>query len=380
MHSQAPVLLTARALLISRALPSSRALPWVGKSVDGGAAIGLVDSLFLMRQKNIPMNENRLCRRRFLAVGAAAVTGIHGCVPATDAGAVDLVWGRRGWSEARFLKPRAITIDDSDRLYIVDTTGRIQVFDADGNFLHGWKTPATENGRPTGLGFAPASRHPSGEARILVADTHYYRMLAYSLEGKLDESGTIGGTPGTGDGQFAFLTDVACDRDGMVYVGEYNQSDRIQVFDPQGRFVRSFGGYGTGRAQFIRPQSLMIRDQVLWVADSCNHRLQRFDVSGGQPRWIDSIGSAGSGLGEMHHPYGLDFTSDGTAVVVEYKNARLQFFDPKGQSLGTWGGPGFEAGQLNQPWGVVVDSQDRIHVLDSNNHRVQRLLASTISV
>ena len=74
-----------------------------------------------------------------------------GCVPTGQGPLPDLVWGRRGMSEGRFLKPRAITIDDEDRLYIVDTTGRIQVFDTDGNFIRFWSTPETANGRPTGL-------------------------------------------------------------------------------------------------------------------------------------------------------------------------------------------------------------------------------------
>jgi DNA-binding beta-propeller fold protein YncE len=314
----------------------------------------------------------------FGSVATIASIASVGCVPATHAGSVDLVWGRRGLSEGRFLKPRAITIDDQDHLYIVDTTGRIQVFDADGNFLRSWTTPATENGRPTGLGFVPANRHRSGQARLLVADTHYYRMIAYTLDGQLDDEATIGGTSGKGDGEFAFVTDVACDAQGNYFVGEYNQSDRIQKFDRDGKFVMSFGGYGSEPGRFVRPQSLMIRDNVLWVADSCNHRLQRFDLSGDQPQWIDSIGGPGTGIGQMYYPYGLDFTADGIAVVVEYKNARLQFFDDTGKSLGTWGGHGFDDGQLNQPWGVVVDSKNRIHVLDSNNHRVQRIAAGII--
>ena len=40
-------------------------------------------------------------------------------------------------------------------------------------------------------------------------------------------------------------------------------------------------------------------------------------------------------------------------------------------------GPGFEPGKLNQPWGVVVDSKDRVHILDSNNHRIQRIKLPT---
>ena len=64
------------------------------------------------------------------------------------------VWGKLGAGNGQFSKPRAIAIDDKDQLYIVDMTARIQVFDADGNFIRGWQTPEHTNGRPTGLTIA----------------------------------------------------------------------------------------------------------------------------------------------------------------------------------------------------------------------------------
>jgi len=317
-------------------------------------------------------DQQDLTRRRWLkqAVAGAALPFVQGCVSVNDSDAPEAVWGRRGWSAGRFQKPRAIAIDPEDRLYIVDTTGRIQVFDTDGQLLGGWKTPKTENGRPTGLGFRGSGDQPS---RLLVADTHYYRMLAYTPDGKLLPEEQIGGTAGPGPGQFAFLTDVASDRDGNIYIGEYNASDRIQKFDPDGSFVCAWGTTGQGPGEFVRPQCLVIRDDVLWVCDSCNHRVQRFDLRETPPKLIDIWGEPGTGKGQFFYPYGLAIASDESVVVIEYKNNRLQRFRPDGSWIATWGAPGFEPGQLNQPWGVVIDSQDRVHILDSNNHRVQRL-------
>ena len=55
-----------------------------------------------------------------------------------------------------------------------------------------------------------------------------------------------------------------------------------------------------------------------------------------------------------------------------FGHARVQLFTPEGRHLDSWGSPGFEPGMLNGPWAVVVDSKDRVSVVDSNNHRVQR--------
>ena len=315
-------------------------------------------------------------RRQWLRGGCAALGSFlmttGGCVPTGKNAEPELVWGRRGFSDGRFLKPRAITIDANDQLYIVDTTGRIQVFDQQGQLLRVWKTPQTENGRPTGMAIKRPQRTGETE-KLLVADTHYYRMLVYDLDGNLIDDEQIGGTAGRGPGEFAFVTDAVCDQDGCYYVGEYGDSDRIQKFDPDGKFITQWGGTGREPEKFVRPQSLVVDGQTLWVVDACNHRIQRFDIGQPTPELIDIWGSEGIGVGEFFYPYDLALASDGSVIVCEYGNQRLQRFDPDGTPLALWGGPGFEPGQLYQPWGVVVDSRDRIHVLDSNNHRVQRL-------
>ncbi len=51
-----------------------------------------------------------------------------------------------------------------------------------------WTTPETKNGRPTGLAIQPPSA-TNEQARLLVADTHYYRMLVYDLNGHFDRRG-----------------------------------------------------------------------------------------------------------------------------------------------------------------------------------------------
>ncbi|QEG40299.1 NHL repeat protein [Roseimaritima ulvae] len=327
----------------------------------------------------------RLNRRKWLQNGslwlaAAGLAGSSGCISAVAQGAEpDLVWGRRGISDGRFLKPRAMAIDRHDRLFIVDTTGRIQVFDADGTFLYKWSMPETEFGRPTGLAVDhwQAASDDDGDSRLLVADTHYHRMTVFDLTGQILLEKRIGGSAGFAPGEFAFVTDAIRDSQGNYYVGEYGDSDRIQKFDPQGQFMTQWGGTGETPGLFVRPQSLVMDDDdVLWIADACNHRIQAFDCTLEQPQLVALWGERGHSLGELYFPYDLAVGGDGAILVCEYGNQRLQRFDREGRFLGAWGSPGHDPGRLYQPWGVVIDSQDRVHVLDSNNHRVQRLSMS----
>jgi DNA-binding beta-propeller fold protein YncE len=275
---------------------------------------------------------------------------------------VELVWGVHGTREGRLHKPRVAAIDADDHLYLADLTDRIQVFDRNGNYLRGWRTPGLNVDGPSGLTVDRLGR-------VLVGDTHFYRVLVYSPEGRILQQ--IGdGVQGSTPGRFGYATDVVIDGAGNFYVAEYGDFDRIQVFSPDGRFLRQWGGHGYDLGQFLRPRALAIdSDERLYVADSCNHRIQVFDTEG---RLIHHWGERGVGAGQMAFPYDVALAPDQTLYVCEYGNSRVQRFTRAGESLGTWGGPGREPGLLDGPYSLTVDAQAAIHVVDSGNHRVQR--------
>ena len=161
---------------------------------SSAAADSPQNSVAFMSSTNLPNSESKpifsRSRRDWLALtGAACLTAQCGCVPSTGAARVpDLVWGRRGVAtDGLLFKPRAMTIDEKDQIYIVDLTGRVQVFDADGKFLRSWKTPLAEQGKPLGLAIG-------NDGSVIVSDTHYFRVLFYSRDGVLDESRTIDGS------------------------------------------------------------------------------------------------------------------------------------------------------------------------------------------
>jgi sugar lactone lactonase YvrE len=300
-----------------------------------------------------------------IAISVLLLVGACGCVDETaSTGKLDKVWGRRGLSEGRFQTPRAIAIDKNDLLYIVDKVGHIQVFTADGEYLRGWHTPAIENGKPCGMTI-------DDEGNLVVADTHYFRVLFYKPDGTFLEDRTIGGVNGQGEGEFHFLTDVAQDSKGNYYVGEYGEHDRIQKFSRAGKFLLQWGGHGRAPGKFVRPQGITIdKEDRIWVADACNHRIQIFDEAG---KLLNVWGEHGKGIGQLSYPYGIELDGKGHVYVCEFGNNRVQKFTTDGKSLGYWGTSGRREGELHQPWGLALDSQGRVHILDTYNHRVQRI-------
>ena len=286
---------------------------------------------------------------------------VPGCGP-DEGSRADVVWGIHGRKPGWLVKPRAAVFDASDHLYLVDLTDRVQVFDRDGQYVRGWRMPDFNVDGPSGVSF-------DRKGRLLVADTHFYRVLVFSPEGEILLQ--IGdGVQGTTPGRFGYPCDVVADKSGNFYVADYGENDRVQVFSPEGKWLRQWGGHGYEPGQFVRPRALAIDDaDRIYVADSVANRIQVFDTEG---KLLKSWGTRGSGLGEMAYPYDVAIGPDGSVYVCEYGNHRVQKFRPDGTALGVWGESGRGPGQLYNPWALAVDSKGEVSVVDSNNHRVQR--------
>jgi sugar lactone lactonase YvrE len=306
-------------------------------------------------------------RRVRRAACALLLVAAAGC--AGDPAVPELVWGRRGVADGDMVKPRAIAIDKKDRLYIVDFTARIQVYDRDGQYLgKTWTTPDYRNGRPSGLSI-------DRDGNLIVSDSHYNCFRIYSPFPECRELRVIGGEGGSQPGQLGYVSDVVQDADGFYYVGEFGENHRISKFDVDGKFIKCWGELGMEPGQFSRIRALALgpKDGFLYVADATNHRIEVFTRDGDLVRCWGELGVA---LGQMEYPYDLAFDSQGDLYVVEIGTGagqRVQKFTVTGESLGVWGGPGGLPGRLSHPWALAVDSRNRVHVLDSENHRIQRV-------
>jgi DNA-binding beta-propeller fold protein YncE len=302
--------------------------------------------------------------------------------------------GGLGDTPGRFAYPRCID-HDAEALWVIDKSARVQRIDpATGKCLALFHMPEWELGKPTGFCIAPGPDKDGHwcDDLLYIADTHYHRVMVYKApkttpEGDLGVIEPVGhfGEYGTGPGQFFYPTDVAVllkegkqeiDR---IYVSEYGGNDRINVFDGKHAYLYSFGVEGSGndasKIELNRPQAMVIRTKSdgakeLVVTDACNHRLGRFTLDGKLIGWISSPANQGRKPGQFSYPYGLVILPDGTAMVSEFGGARAQRINiDTGATLGCWGEPGREPGQVLAPWGVTA-LNGSVYLLDSGNNRI----------
>ncbi|QQE10353.1 hypothetical protein JD969_12675 [Planctomycetota bacterium] len=280
--------------------------------------------------------------------------------------------------------PRSITIGEDDRVLVLDNGGRVLIYSKDGELEKQFDMPTNEAGNPEGACWLR-------DGRIVVADTHYFRLVFFNEDGEVVE--TRGSKSEKGEkGKYIYPVDVVQDEDGFIYVAEYGGNDRVQKFTEDGEFVFDFGKFGTGPGEFQRCAGMFIRGEEIWVADATNGRVQVFNKDTGdylrmlgQERELDEVESDGEiavvagsedGLrrgpwGEyvFNYPYDLAEGEDGV-YVLEWGGGRFVKIGFDGEVKGFYGKPGMREGEFRTPWGIGVDSRGHVRVADTKNRRV----------
>lgn len=276
-----------------------------------------------------------------------------------------LTIGSKGNGIGQFSKPRSIAIDHQDQLYVADMTGRIQMFDSEGQFIRHWQMPEVDRGRPKGMCI-------DHEGHLVVIEPHYSRINHFDSKGELlRQWGAFGKEPG----MLSLPRDAVVNSQGILFIGEYGSVERIQSFDLNtGTHLKTWGTPGNGTMQFNRPEGLGLdpATHTLLIADSCNHRVQIYDFSG---QLLDVLGEPGTKSGQFSYPYDVAVDNQGRRFVCEFGNSRIQVFDQDNQWIETVSAPGNGPAELNNPWCIAFDSHHNLYIADSGNHRIQKWIA-----
>lgn len=174
--------------------------------------------------------------------------------------------------------------------------------------------------KPQGIAIDPTNND------ILIADSGNnriarWRLTSTGIAGLVDVFGQLG----SGNDDFHTPSDIAADDNGMLYITD-QFNNRIQVFDGQGNWQRSFGeaGYGTDNANFLLPTSIEYDRGHLFISDLVNRAIKVFDT---QDQIIDSFAAFGADAskGQLWMPY-LLHARDGRLYLPDCALNRINVY------------------------------------------------------
>ncbi len=269
-------------------------------------------------------------------------------------------------------QPAGIGVNEDEFIYIADRTNHcIQIFDSEGAYVDFMGKECDENtgtGNQNGEFSAPADVAFDQEGNIYVLDAGNYRVQKFNSNREFVSSwgeATEGGY--LENGTFGTMRSIEVDSTGNIYVSDFH---RIQKFGNDGTYILTIGGdgsggqgSGSGNGQFNTPNGIVYDNinDLIYVADSGNYRVQSFETNG-------SFNSAWDTFA-----YTLDVAVDADGSVYTVSDNVLRKYQSDGFMLEEWGETGDALGAMFDPQSLSLhQSTGHIYVSEFGNQRVQK--------
>ena len=238
--------------------------------------------------------------------------------------------------------PRGIAVHyKTGNIYIADANNqRVQVFTCNGDYL--FKFDDKMN-CPLGICIT--------HNRVLVTQQSRHCINMYELEGKLIKSV---GSKGNGEAQFNSPLGLSVsDRTDNIYVCDYN-NNRVQILTEDLKF-HSMLGIGA----FNYPRDIKVtRDRVL-VLDGSDACMFVFDSN---HILTNRLITRGTGK-QTTNPFCFDIDREYNIIMSDLGNHCVYVFNQEGEEIHRIGKEGQGIGEFIHPYGIALDNTGRIVVV-----------------
>ncbi len=266
-------------------------------------------------------------------------------------------------SDPVYRKPAALAARKG-RIYVADPpTASIVVFDVPRQrvFQVGVREP-NQVRKPVSIALDASDRLyvlDAGRRAVMVYDSLGLFLFSVGDPAVLNQPS---GVAVSADGQKIFVVDR----------GSLEGDDhKVVAYAPDGKELFRLGPRGSGPGRFNIPLSATVsREGTLLVLDSGNFRVQGFDLEGRQHMMF---GSVGTGLGQFSRPRSITTGPDGTIFVSDGSFNNVQIFNREGQLLMWLGKPDLRngPGQFGLVAGIATDETGRLYVSDHYHNKIE---------
>jgi hypothetical protein len=169
---------------------------------------------------------------------------------------------------------------------------------------------------------------------------------------------------------------VATNSKGHIFVYTRSQATRLFEFDAKGNYLREIG---EGLYAFAFAHAVRVDPQDnIWAVDEGTNMVIKFTPEGRVAMVIGRRPEPGETAPSNAEPYVLSRPTDvawdaaGSIFVSDgYGNSRVVKYDKNGRFIATVGTRGSGQGQLNLPHTIATDAKGNVYVGDRSNSRIQ---------
>jgi len=169
---------------------------------------------------------------------------------------------------------------------------------------------------------------------------------------------------------------IAIAPDGSLYIAD-SRNHRIVHLNENGELLHKWGTYAdilSGDAPegtFNEPWGIAVSpDGNVFVADTWNHRIQKFTADGQFITMWNEFGDT-QAPDSFWGPRGIAVDFMGRVYVTDTGKQRVVIFDSNGKYITHFGGLGLLPGQFDEPVGIAVDNIGHVYIADTWNNRIQ---------
>ena len=151
---------------------------------------------------------------------------------------------------------------------------------------------------------------------------------------------------------------------------EQNNNHYILVYDLSTlKLIDTFGTPGSEKLEFRYPFLMALdMDEYLYIVDVINTRVQVLNPDG---KFVAYIGGWGVDKGEFFRPKGVAVDRKNRVFVSDSYLGVIQVFEPDGDFLSVIGDPQKKAvKKFKTPTGVFIDSYNRLYVVEMFADRI----------
>jgi peptidylamidoglycolate lyase len=209
---------------------------------------------------------------------------------------------------------------------------------------------------------------------IWATDVGLNQVFKFSHDGKLLMKLGEAGVPGNDSLHFNKPTAVAIAKDGSFYVSDGYGNSRILKFSAQGKYLLEWGKKGDKEAQFNIPHGINLDyNGNIYVADRENNRIEVFDPDGRFiKQFTDKTFGAICAVAFDNTQNKLLATDDFTFLNLKHRGSDIFIFDTSGHVQTRFGRSGSYEGPTTWYHDLTTDKDGNIYVGDILGNTIQK--------